>query len=181
MDNKRILLIGGIVIVVLALAITLVYFLRVKAPTKNPGDSSALGGNEFVASETREEVPENIQVPDLNSQVEDDSIAVPIGVTDAAPGVKAQLRVFNISAEGGLFKPSTVIANKGDTVHINFTAVDKSYDMVLPDYGMKQTADKGETKVFEFQAVMTGKFTYYCDSCGGLDSQTKGYIIIAEQ
>jgi hypothetical protein len=44
---------------------------------------------------------------------------------------------------------------------------------------MKQTADKGQTKALEFQAVNSGKFTYYCDLCGGLTSKTIGYIIVA--
>jgi hypothetical protein len=35
---------------------------------------------------------------------------------------------------------------------------------------MKQTAKKGEGKVLEFQAVTEGKFLFYCDACGGLNS-----------
>ncbi len=129
-------------------------------------------------SPTRSEVPSGIVVPDQNATNTPKDIAVPKVSIPAAPGVTSLLRVFDIKAEKGVFSPSTVTAYVGDVIHVNFTAVDKGYDITFPDYGMKQVAGKGETKVLEFQAGSSGKFTYYCNSCGGLDSQTKGYIII---
>jgi len=130
-----------------------------------------------VVSPTREEVPEDIVVPEPGAEVEED-VAVPQTVTEAAPGAEAKLRRFEIKAENNLYIPSMVIVNKGDTVHINFTAVDKKYDFVLPDYGMKQVAKPGETKVLQFGAVNEGKFLFYSDLYGGFEGEMKGYIIV---
>jgi plastocyanin len=176
MDNKKILMIGGMAIVILALVVALVYLLR--SPAIGPLNGEPGGETGLPTSDTRSEVSGDVTVPELGSETGDGSIAVPVGVTDAAPGATAQLRTFNIKAEGGKFNPSTVIVNEGDTVHINFTAVDGTYDMTLPDYGLKQTATEGQTKIFEFQATNDGQYTYYCESCGGLNSSAKGFIII---
>ncbi|MCK9497375.1 MAG: cupredoxin domain-containing protein [Candidatus Colwellbacteria bacterium] len=178
MDNKKILIVGGVIAGFLIFAIALIYLLN--KPSVNPENAGLEAGEEqgFPTSETRSEAPTDIEVPELGDEVGDGSVAVPVGVTSAAPGVEAQLRTFNISAENSAFKPSTIIVNQGDTVHINFTAIDGIYDMTMPDYGLKQTANEGQTKVFEFQAASYGQYVFYCESCGGIDSDTKGYIII---
>ena len=130
-----------------------------------------------VVSPTREEVPEDIVVPELGAEVEEE-VAVPQTVTEAAPGAEAKFRRFEIKAENNLYTPSTIIVNKGDLIDINFTAVDNKYDFVLPDYGMKQVAEAGETKTIAFQAVNEGKFLFYSDLYGGFEGEMKGYIII---
>lgn len=146
-----------------------------EAPESEAGPASEV---EPEKSMTREEVPEGIVVPEVGAEIEDETVAVPDLVAPAAPGVSAKFRRFNIVANENAFVPSEVIVNIGDTVHIDFTAIDKTYDITFPDYGMKQTVVPGEKKIFEFQAVLSGKFLYYCDLCGGLDSEVKGYIIV---
>ena len=130
---------------------------------------------------TQAPVPSDVVVPDQNTDTSyiSKDVAIPTASIFAAPGVSAHLRTFDIKAEGGKFIPSTVAAYTGDTIHINFTAVDKAYDITFPDYNMKQVVEKGQTKILEFQAQATGKFTYYCDACGGLQSNTLGYVIVA--
>lgn len=147
--------------------------LEVKAPII-PSDTTAF----------RAEVPKDIVVPEVGTNknaLSDKEIVVPTTVTPAAPGVESKFRVFNIRAEQGVFNPSKVIARVGDTVHINFTAVDKDYDIVFPSYNMMQQAKSGQTKTLEFQALQEGAFVYYCDSCGGAEGKTKGQIIIVKQ
>lgn len=134
----------------------------------------------IIKSLTKEEAPKDIKIPEVGEEALEKEIAIPIVVTEAAPNVESKFRIFDIKAESDAFSPSTIIIKKGDTVHINFMAIDKTYDITFPDYGMKQIAKKGEKKVLEFQAVSEGKFTYYCDSCGGLNSSVKGYIIITQ-
>jgi len=129
----------------------------------------------------REEVPVNIVVPDVDTELSEEEkkeIALPTVVVPAAPGVDAKFRDFNISAENDVFVPNKIIANVGDTVHVDFTAVDKDYDIVFPSYNMMQRASAGQTKILEFQALQEGSFTYYCSSCGGPESGPKGAFII---
>lgn len=167
--------IAGIVLVVAVVGYFAGWFTGMAPGARNGGT-----GGGTPASPTRSAVPPNVVVPGQNATSGvPEGFAVPKVVIPAAPGVTSNLRVFDIKGEKGKFVPSTVAAYAGDVVHVNFTAVDKAYDITFPDYGMKQTAAKGETKVLEFQAAATGKFAYYCDSCGGLNSSAVGYIIIA--
>lgn len=144
---------------------------------KNPADSTRK--DEFQVT-----LAPNIKVPEPNtslSEEEKKEIALPTISVPAGPGVIANFRNFEIRAEGGLFTPSKIIANQGDTVRIQFTAVDKDYDIVFRSYNMKQSAKKGETKALEFQAVQSGDYLYYCQSCGGINGTAKGHIIIVKK
>lgn len=131
----------------------------------------------------KEDVPQNIIVPDMNTELSEEEkkeVALPTVVVEAAPGSDAKFRDFNISAENDTFTPKKIIANVGDTVHVDFTAVDKDYDIVFPSYDMMQTAKKGQTKILEFQALQEGSFTYYCSACGGPTSGPNGSFIIVQ-
>lgn len=195
MNNKRIWIISILGLVLVALLMLIIKDLFFSAPQNsissqtlptvdNTGLSNIIESQSSGTDVFRQEVPVNVKVPEVNtvlSEAEKKVIAVPTVVVPAAPGATAQLRNFNIFAEGGKFIPSQIIANVGDTVHINFTAVDKGYDIVFPSYNMMQVAQKGETKILEFQALEDGSFLYYCDSCGGPNSATAGKIIIVKQ
>lgn len=176
-DKKKLYSIIAIVVIIIAI---LIGFLLGKSSNTNT-ETNPSGEIKVPFSATHAEVPTNITVPDQNTASTSVSkdVAIPTVSIPAAPGVSAQLRTFNITAQKEKFTPSTVIAYTGDTIHINFTAVDREYDITFPDYNMKQTAQKGQTKILEFQAQATGKFTYYCELCGGLKSSALGYIIVA--
>lgn len=183
--SSKVIVISGIVIL---FALFVAYGLYTRSDQKavengisnqiNSVESSALERQGPTPTVTQAPVPKNIKVTEPGDKITA-GIAVPITVQPAAPGVSAKFRAFNIKAEKNKFDPSTVIVKVGDTVHINFTAVDKTYDFVLPDYGMIQTAGPGETRIVEFQALTQGKYIYYCKLCGGLDSTAVGYVIVA--
>ncbi len=172
MQNKKNLIIIAIVVVLIILILVLT-----KSKTTVPSEQTE-NMPETQESLTKMEVPEDITVPELEDQLENKEIAVPLTVSKAGPQTEAMFRRFEISAEKDKYTPSEVIVNEGDTVHIDFTVIDKEYDITFPDYGMKQTAKPGEKKILEFQALTSGKFLYYCDLCGGIEGKTKGYIIV---
>lgn len=165
--KKEVIIYSIVAVIVLVIAVG--YF----AGWFNPAGS----GSRTAVSMTSD-VPPGTVAPGVNATGTPPDVAIPKVVIPAAPGVAAQFRTFDISAKGGLFAPSTVIVNEGDTVHVNFTAVDKAYDITIPDFGLKQTAAKGETKVLEFQANKSGKFVYYCELCGNSSSSPDGYLIV---
>ena len=74
--------------------------------------------------------------------------------------------------------PQKVIVKLLDIVTINFSAVDKSYDMTQPDNGLSWTVPKGGSKNLQFQGSTPGQFTFYCVSCGGPDKGPVGYIVV---
>ena len=99
----------------------------------------------------------------------------------ASPTGSAKLRIFSLSIDSNKFSQNIIAVNLGDTVHINITAVDGSYDFYQPDYGLKAILVRGQTKPAEFQATAAGRFTFYCQSCGGPDKGPVGYLEVAAQ
>lgn len=193
LNNKRIWLVIGLTIILVWLVI-LVFVNEKSSPApvvfqplnNQPATADTLvipSSSGTTSDKFRSEVPTNTKVPGENTvltEAQKKEIAVPTVVTEAAPGATEKFRSFNISGLGGKFIPSKIIANVGDTVHVNFTAVDKAYDIVFPSYNMKQSATIGQTKILEFQALADGSFLYYCESCGGAAGPTRGNIIIVK-
>ncbi len=122
--------------------------------------------------------PVTIAVPEKGDSAPQ-NIAIPQVVGAAAPAVKASYRGFTVTGDGGKFAPDTVIVRKNDTVRITVAAVDQTYDVTQPDYGIHLSVPKGETKWTEFEATAVGKFTFYCAACGGPDAGPIGYLIVA--
>lgn len=193
MNKKKVLTVIGVILVV-ALIVIIAVLANKQAKNTGTNKVNEPGNGDKVVSEVvesstevkdafREEVPVDIKVPEVGEQLSAEEArvtAVPTVVTPAAPGASSQFRSFDIKAENNQYVPLKVIGRVGDTIHVNFTAVDKDYDIVFPSYNMKQTAKKGETKILEFQAVQEGSFTYYCEMCGGPTGPTKGNIIITK-
>lgn len=133
-------------------------------PAQNPDQNS-----------TRTKTPD-VAVPDANATNLPKNVAKPETVI---PSGSASIRIFEIKAEGNKFTPDTLIVNNRDTVKIKLTAVDKAYDFTQPDYGLlNYLAKQGQTRTIEFGTSASGKFTFYCASCGGPDKGPVGYIII---
>ena len=118
-------------------------------------------------------VLENVKVPNktdkntTSTKEIEKNIAIPEVQTQAAPGVEAELRKFSVKAENNVFMPNKIIVYKGDTVHIEFSAVDKDYDFSIPAvYGISRQVKKGNKAPLEFQAYQEGQFDIICKLCG---------------
>lgn len=197
MSNKNLWLLVILLLILTALVVLVGRDLRhAGAPTpvatttvpstipENPNTGAVTSTSQFAAPAP---APGSIKVPTVGEVLpaaQQKVVAVPTVVVPAGPGMATttgpQLRIYNIAAAAGHFVPYQIIANVGDTVHINFTAEDGAYDITFPSYGMKQTAQKGQTKILEFQALEAGTFTFYCTACGGPTSTARGQIIIAK-
>ncbi len=191
--NQKILLTAGVVLTLFLIILVIVDINHKKATLVAdqklyPETTKQANQTEPIIPKAtdafRAEVPKDIVVPEMNTNPQtltDKEIVIPSLVAQAAPGAESKLRSFSISADKNEYNPSKIIAYVGDTVHVSFTAVDKDYDIVFPNYNMMQQAKKGQTKILEFQALQEGDFLYYCDVCGGPNSQTKGHIIIVNK
>jgi len=190
-----------LVVIVVVLAVIVALVIKQKAATSNKVAAPNAASNQSMTStetpvntvsgtgttggdKLRIEAPTDIKVPEANDKTlteeQKKEISVPTLVMPAAPGVKSSYRSFELRGEGGVFAPSKIIVRMGDTIHINFSAIDKDYDFVLPSYGVRSTAKKGQVKVIEFYAVQDGSYTYYCETCGGINSTAKGEIVIVK-
>lgn len=176
--KELILIIVGIVVVVLA-----AFFIRQRGGSfpergTGPGGTSAGLPGGMMDSPTHAPVPEGAVAPGVGASDLPEGVGAPRLVTEAAPSVPYSYRSFSISVENGKFVPDTIIVNEKDTVNLKITASDDEYDFFQPDYGLSAPLPEGVTKTVEFGALLTGKLTFYCQSCGGPDSGPVGYIVV---
>ena len=179
--NTKVIIAGVIVLIILGVGI---YLYQQKSAVAPPSGASVTepttptgGGATPIISPTKALTPKDIKVPEEGEKTSQ-GVATPTNVIAASPTTDAKLRFFEIKADKNKFEPQTIIVNRLDLIDIKLTAVDKEYDITIPDFGIFQKANKGETKPIQFQATAEGKYTYYCNSCGGLKSGAIGYIIV---
>lgn len=166
-------IIFGAVVLILIIAILVVVLTGGKSGPEIPGGTTTIPNDQ---SGTYKPVGANIVVPDANSQV-DSGVAKPtevksVGVDDLSA------RSFNVVLNGNSVSPQKIIIKLLDLVTINFSAVDKTYDLTQPDNGLSWTVPGGGSKSLQFQGMTPGEFTYYCDSCGGPDKGPVGYFVV---
>jgi len=160
-------------------------YVPVNEITDESGDEINSEDN-FKETEFVKEVPDGVKVPQPGDIIPDelkDVVAVPeevLGAQDSS-GDGSSVGIYNIMAHGGKFKPSQIIIYYNDIVKINISALDSDYDFVLQGYNMKQTIKKGETKSIGFQALKEGRFLFYCDICGGPESEASGEIVVVKK
>lgn len=117
-------------------------------------------------------------VPDLNEKVTEEGLAVPKTVQGTSSGSQMKIRSFDIIANKDIFSVKKIIVYQNDVIRIQFAALDKDYDFTIPAFSIYQKAQKGETKMLEFQAISDGTFTFSCDACGGASKSMKGILIV---
>ncbi len=157
------------------------YFASYRAGNGGSGSVSGSPSDAFGmrTSATAQPLPSSsvIQVPEENATSAPSGVAIPSLVSTAGPSAtNVSYRVFNLNVSSAGFSPDTIIVRQGDTMHINVTAIGGNYDFTQQDYGVSIAIPKGQTKFLQFDAVSTGKFTFYCKSCGGPAKGPVGYI-----
>lgn len=131
-------------------------------------------------SRTRTPAPQQVVVPDIGSENVPVDVAKPNFVDNPEAISGPAYRRFGLNIVRGQYMPSEVRVNKGDIVHIDITAMDGSYDFYQPDYGLRQTILKGQTRPVEFGASAAGTFLFYCEKCGGPEKGPTGTIVVIE-
>ena len=130
-----------------------------------------------TSSQTRGPVPADVQVPNAGSTGTQD-VAVPQLQAAASPSGASQYRSFSIRVQNVAYSPNTVAVNRGDVVDLEITAVDGVYGFTQADYGLNVAIAQGKTQRVQFLANMTGKFSFYCATCGGPQKGPVGYLIV---
>ena len=137
----------------------------------------------WEADEFRQPVPTGVAVPEAGEKVPEelkDIVAVPHDVLPPQSGNSSEpsVRRFEIKGEANKFVPLQIIVKYNDIVDISILAIDKNYDIVLQGYNMKKNIAQGEMGKLSFQANLEGRFKFYCESCGGINSSASGEIIV---
>ncbi|MEK7651036.1 MAG: cupredoxin domain-containing protein [Patescibacteria group bacterium] len=189
--NKRNLIIGGVIaaVVVVGLAWWGLSNRGGQIGTTGTGSGTAKTGApkgqdsmrpenakalQTVQGGTREVVQTKIATPGEGATSAGKGVAVPTTVVQTGP---AAFRHFDISASGNDYSPNIIVVNEGDVIDLNFTAVDKGYDIFFSDFGIYKAAAKGELVKLQFQGNPYGEYKFYCkDSCGG--AKVEGKLIV---
>ncbi len=174
----------SILVVVVVLIIGFIIFSSQKDNPQNPNSLTPAGDNTQTNSETPinpnppptvTQAP-NVAVPNTDSTKLPPNVARPESVI---PSGTAAFRTFVVRAEAGKFTPDTLIVNNRDVVRVKLSSIDKDYDFTLPDYGLvNYFVKKGQSLTIEFGASGSGKYTFYCITCGGPEKGPVGYLIV---
>ena len=168
-------------IVFLALLAVVLLVTRKGENVQQKGENQNAASSSESSQATREPAPSGVVVPEQGATGVSENVAVPLLTMPSAPRASTQFRKFALRAEGGKFSPDTIIANTGDVIRMNISAIDGDYDFIQPDYGIKASITKGNTGVVEFSPWIDGKYMFFCEQCGGMPGQGKGYIIVASK
>lgn len=193
--QKKIVLSGGAFLIAILL---FVIILQTKHENNKPSSSGPVpsysqkdetGSDveitmpQWEADEFRQPVPTGVAVPEAGEKVPEelkDIVAVPHDVLPPQSGNSSEpsVRRFEIKGEANKFVPLQIIVKYNDIVDISILAIDKNYDIVLQGYNMKKNIAQGEMGKLSFQANLEGRFKFYCESCGGINSSASGEIIV---
>lgn len=147
---------------------------------------------EIVSEEEIDRDEVEMIIPDPDTELTEEQrevIAVPERTASSNPasGTMSQRRSFSFNLENdNLINVSgtgrEINVYQYDNITLYFTAIDKDYDINMPDFfGSKINIKAGETVNRRFQATSVGSFSYYCEICGGINSQASGLINVYER
>lgn len=92
-----------------------------------------------------------------------------VGPATSVAGSTSKARFFDMKATKNGFVPSSLTVNAGDTVYIEFSAVDEIYDLDIPYLGVYFSAvQEGTSRRLPFDTPQSGTFLFSCrDFCPG--------------
>lgn len=80
------------------------------------------------------------------------------------------------------FEPSTVTVEQGTRVQLTLTTEDVAHGLALPEFGVSERIEPGETVEVEFIADKAGTYIYFCNVyCGTGHGNMKGRFIVTDE
>ncbi len=181
-----------VLLIVTPLAILAVIFVIVDIYNRQKDEPKDIKKPEETVSEPIERDKVEAIVPDPDTELTEEQrqvIAVPERAVSSNPfsGTTSQHRNFSFNLENNNLINNSDSGNEinvylYDDLSLSFTAIDKDYDIYIPDFfGRSFEIKVGETIRRSFQLTSPGSFPYYCEVCGGINSQASGLINVFER
>jgi|TARA_B100001971_G_C18088562_1_gene482229 cytochrome c oxidase subunit 2 len=118
-------------------------------------------------------VDETVVVEDPAPPPEDESL--PTEVEPPAPAVNE----IEVIAKQWEFIPNPITVSKGDNVRLKIKSIDVAHGIAIPDFGISQRLNPGETEIVEFTADREGSFGFFCNvACGSGHRSMTGTLIV---
>lgn len=180
--GKKGWLVSVVVLVFVALVAVVYYFsgLRDFLGRTEPAGGPPIESPPVVTSATPLNPP-RLTYPKFNEAVPSDmSPTSPDKViTKNVTGRKESVTVYNITAENWTYKPGLLVVKKGEQVNLNFTAVDRDYDLeIAAPIGAYVSVKKGEMMTIGFGADRVGTYEIRCQKICPDGKDMKGELVI---
>lgn len=145
-------------------------------------NQGAEGGN----GTSTEPTYQGYKVNDIySSEVPKDATVTPAAsVVPASPSktLSTKNRTYTLKATKSGFEPNILTVNAFDTVTLEFTAVDGSYDLAIPYLGVQfAPVQAGQTKELIFTASGSGTFAFMCKNACPSSGEIKGTFTVIPQ
>ena len=86
---------------------------------------------------------------------------------------------IEVIAKNWEFEPSTIKVKEGAKVKLTVKSIDIAHGIAIPDFGVSQRFEAGETVTVEFTADKKGAFSFFCNVyCGSGHRSMKGTLIV---
>ena len=126
------------------------------------------------------------QVKDIYSaSVPQDATVTPAqSVTPASPSktLPTKNRTYTLKATKSGFEPNALTVNAFDTVTLEFTAADGTYDLAIPYLGVSfAPVVQGTTKELVFTASGSGTFAFMCKNACPASGAIQGSLTVIPQ
>jgi hypothetical protein len=89
------------------------------------------------------------------------------------------LKFFDLKVSNSGFNPNTITVKKGDSLQVDFTAVDGDYDLDFPYLGAYfSVVRRGVTKRLPLDTSLAGTFTFGCRDFCPDSGKIQGRLIV---
>tara|TARA_Y100000310_G_scaffold345545_1_gene466320 strand:- start:6202 stop:6687 length:486 start_codon:yes stop_codon:yes gene_type:complete len=116
--------------------------------------------------------------PSIAGTPADDAVQETEVVADTTT-TSAKVVEIDMIAKQFEFIPGVIEVNEGDTVKIHVTSTDVAHGLAIPEFGVRESFDKGEMVDIEFVADKKGEFNFFCSvPCGSGHRAMSGTLIV---
>jgi len=91
----------------------------------------------------------------------------------------SEVREIEVTAKQWEFSPNPIEVNKDEKVRLKITSIDVAHGFALPEFGISERLNPGNTVTVEFTPDKTGSFTFFCNVfCGSGHGRMRGTLVV---
>jgi len=168
MDNKKILPISAVALIVVLIAV----FLLLQQTPQTPSTDKSSDG--VTDSEKTGDSDGTKDQGATDTEKDGDS-----GDSVEKPETLGNVVEFTMVAKQWEFDPATITVNEGDNVVLTIESIDVTHGFTLSEFGVSERLEPGKSVTIKFTADQTGEFRFFCSVfCGEGHTSMGGTLIV---